>query len=171
VKRFYCRKCKSTLTKSNWSSAKRKGQDHICNPCTREVGREYSKAHREECRVRAQEYHWKHRTECLAKMKRYMIDPAHKEKNRVQTKAWQRKNHLHGFKGKLKEPKRDYPVDQKCELCHTVRNRLHYHHWDDAKPWKGVWCCIWCHGICEFIERRILDGVIEEYAKLKASLL
>jgi hypothetical protein len=56
--------------------------------------------------------------------------------------------------------KRDYPKDNKCELCGNVCKHLVYHHWDDKDLLvecgfvKGIWVCIpICHGFIEFIDK------------------
>lgn len=59
--------------------------------------------------------------------------------------------------------KRCYPTDSRCELCHGVKGRLAYHHWEDTEEiakrasasqeplfLKGIWVCQPCNN---FIHR------------------
>ena len=65
--------------------------------------------------------------------------------------------------------KRCYPTDSRCELCHGVKGKLAYHHWDDTQEvlkqtvsckqpvfLKGLWVCQPCnnfvHRLTEFPE-------------------
>ncbi len=69
----------------------------------------------------------------------------------------------------LKGNKRPRPIDGKCELCHLERKFLAYHHWDDKDISKGIWCCHFCHGVAETIDRihnKIFD-IIRQYLNVK----
>jgi len=55
--------------------------------------------------------------------------------------------------------KQPYPTTGKCQLCGKDRNkkgeklRLHWHHWDDNDPERGVWCCAPCHTYAGMIDK------------------
>lgn len=120
---------------------------------------------------------------CCQKQKHYRCKKCynqvvlkHRQKNkehyRKYNREWCRKNRLGTTKGnghwkKLEHPKRDYPKDQKCELCKKIRKRLIYHHWIVDKPYIGIWVCLSCHHICEGVEQ----DLHLEYLNLKSSIL
>jgi hypothetical protein len=55
-----------------------------------------------------------------------------------------------------------------CALCRRDNVRLHYHHWDNLYPDKGLWLCSYCHRIAEvldLIEKR--RWIWDEYFRLK----
>jgi hypothetical protein len=53
-----------------------------------------------------------------------------------------------------------------CELCHNLRKRLYYHHWDGLDPSKGMWLCSNCHPFVSRVER----GDVELYETLKSKI-
>jgi len=58
--------------------------------------------------------------------------------------------------------------DNICELCGGEHRMLHYHHWDDKHPEKGLWVCRLCHWICEAVEAgRDIAGIKKEYLAFK----
>lgn len=62
--------------------------------------------------------------------------------------------------------KRPYP--NFCEICGVERViRLHYHHWDDINPSRGIWICAYCHRLVEFFEKGLIDFYLEKYGQLK----
>lgn len=63
-----------------------------------------------------------------------------------------------------KESKRQQP--DACEVCTRVAS-LRHHHWDDAKPWVGIWMCESCHQRVEFIDFPPDPGFVENYLALK----
>ncbi len=151
MKHSVCRRCRVSLDEGNWVPARRTRCNHICNSCaSKDAAKSYVK----------------NKGGYVRRSHEYFV--SHKDVLQKRTRDWKRKNELSGKR--LLKKKRDYPVDQKCELCFEVRLRLVYHHWDDAKPYLGVWCCAWCHGICESIERRVLRGIVKEYRVLKTKL-
>jgi hypothetical protein len=95
-----------------------------------------------------------------------------RNEHQEQHKAYLRKFVLHS-EGKLKtlkEPKRDYPLGQKCELCGQICERLSYHHFDDSKPHIGIWVCSQkCHGLCETIDQFGLS-IAQRYLELKTQI-
>ena len=63
--------------------------------------------------------------------------------------------------------KRDYPADNKCEICGRFQpRRLAYHHWDNKNPNWGIWVCLPCHKSVEFIDK----GFGELYLQLKQQI-
>lgn len=70
------------------------------------------------------------------------------------------------FRIKLRYPKRDYPKDNRCEICKGTR-RMSYHEIDRNKPWLGIWCCCPCHNLLEGIDR----GLDKVYLDLKNKIL
>lgn len=56
-----------------------------------------------------------------------------------------------------------------CELCGS-KTKLHYHHWDNTNPSKGIWVCQTnkCHNLAEVVDKldsgNLLSG---KYHKLK----
>ena len=87
------------------------------------------------------------------------------EKTRDYKKDYRRK-HIVMVNGKsIRVDKRPRP-DDICELCDRVVVFLHYHHWDDDNPHRGIWVCHSCHKSCEFIEK----GLHTEYLRLRADI-
>jgi hypothetical protein len=115
-----------------------------------ERSRRYYLSHKGERKVYARDYARKYQ-------------PLHKAEMKLRDRNWKRKNMLHG----RRVLKRDYPIDQKCELCYKVTKRMGYHHWDDTKPYLGIWCCTKCHRACDAFERGNLGLVLRAYKKLK----
>lgn len=67
-------------------------------------------------------------------------------------------NYLYVYSGDEKKRVRvnKRPYHSVCELCSLLRetgNMLHYHHWDDNRPWLGIWVCSSCHHLAEAIDR------------------
>ncbi len=114
---------------------------------------------------RSRKYYLRHKIERLAYARDYAkrYQPLHRAEMVLSGRNWKRKNILHG----QRVLKRDYPTDQKCELCHKVTERMGYHHWDDEKPQFGIWCCTKCHRACDAFEVGNLDSVLRGYKKLK----
>ena len=49
--------------------------------------------------------------------------------------------------------KRPYP--DYCEICSVhMEKGLHYHHWDQKNPSKGMWVCPNCHKSIHLLEHR-----------------
>ena len=64
-----------------------------------------------------------------------------------------RRHYIIGSTGrKIYGEKREYPQDCKCELCFREK-QLQYHHWDDNNSKRGIWVCVHCHIICEYIDK------------------
>ena len=56
------------------------------------------------------------------------------------------------------------PYTGYCEICGVKREmRLHYHHWDDQNPSRGVWVCAYCHRLVEFYEKNLMYKYIHKY--------
>jgi len=124
------------------------------------------------------EYHRNYRLAHLEKLRASSraYQAAHKEERRIYDKTiWHPKRKLWNRKRRLCTTlngksltiqgvlKRTYPNDSKCELCHGVKNRLAYHHWEDTEELlkrtfsdkepvflKGLWVCQPCNN---FIHR------------------
>lgn len=66
------------------------------------------------------------------------------------------------------------PYTEICEVCGSYvkpeHKQIEYHHWDDANPSLGVWCCSKCHKAMSRIERGQPDPIRERYWALKAEL-
>ena len=75
---------------------------------------------------------------------------------RIIYRTWQRKNIINSYKDghniEIKCKKRDYPKENKCELC-GLEKQLGYHHWNDSQPSLGMWICHSCHYSAESVER------------------
>jgi len=104
---------------------------------------------------------WKleHREAHLAEKKRYR--ERHKEQIRLYNLNWQRKNTIKTrLLGENKldkeqrffvEGKRQYPLDNLCEICRVEREKgLVYHHWDDDDFSCGIWVCKSCHNAIHY---------------------
>jgi len=78
-----------------------------------------------------------------------------KDCTRKYAKEYSRKHLIEAGDGKyLKGIKRDYPTDEKCEICNIFTPPpLNYHHWDDTNLMKGIWICGRCHLIAEGVEK------------------
>ena len=91
------------------------------------------------------------------------------EAKRIKGRDRHRKNYLYllGKDGK-RHPVRvnKRPRSNACELCGRVKSRLHYHHWDDKTPERGMWVCMLCHSHITAYEK----GFHERYLKLKNKL-
>ena len=46
-----------------------------------------------------------------------------------------------------------------CEICKRRNRKLSFHHWDSLYLEKGIWVCIRCHNVAEFIDEG-LDPMI-----------
>jgi hypothetical protein len=64
--------------------------------------------------------------------------------------------------------KRDFPKNNKCEICHKefIGYKYSYHHWNDRDISKGIWCHNNCHTLAEKVDNN-LDLV---YRKLKETI-
>lgn len=77
-----------------------------------------------------------------------------REQNRKRSRDYMRKYRI-GQNGKdLRHVigKRDYPNDEKCEIC-KESVRLVYHHWDNSDFSKGMWICTKCHVAAHWLEK------------------
>ncbi len=105
------------------------------------------------------------------KARNYVCDTC----QRIYDVNYNRKHYLdtsrEGKKLFLKGVKRDRPTDNKCELCKTQHKYLGYHHWDDSDISKGIWCCWFCHGLVELIDRgfKILH-LVKSYLNFKEKI-
>ena len=158
-----CIDCNIQLTDDNTYLGNRKKGHRICNKCASKRAMQSMRKNRqlhpesiEKARKRSRDWHWKNREYHNQKLREYM-----------------RENYLHGKL--LSIPKRKRPAEI-CEICHYGAKYLAYHHWDDARPWLGVWVCSRCHTLAEIIDYLIshkpnyLQSRIEEYISLKEKI-
>jgi hypothetical protein len=70
---------------------------------------------------------------------------------------------------RIKCNKRSYPLDNKCELCGEITNRLIYHHWNNEHLEFGLWLCsTWkCHWLAENIDSDNFEQRKNKYLNLK----
>lgn len=68
--------------------------------------------------------------------------------------------------------KRQYPLDEKCEICNTfIPKCLNYHHWDDTNIPKGMWLCSKCHIISNGIEEYLQNTeFFKKYLELRKQI-
>jgi len=92
-------------------------------------------------------------------------DASRKNKTKLRNRGYLMVMGADGVRHRTKVNKRPRP--ETCELCGRVPGRLHYHHWNDAKPEQGIWVCIPCHQRVEYYEK----GMIDAYLKLKQTII
>lgn len=68
--------------------------------------------------------------------------------------------------------KEEYPIN--CELCNKKRKRLNYHHWGKIALKRkayvpGLWVCMGCHRLVEFIDAGTSEFFIAKYNSSKDS--
>lgn len=60
------------------------------------------------------------------------------------------------------------PYTNYCEICKVWREKgLHYHHWDDHNPSRGIWVCAYCHRLLEFHENGLIDWYLSRYSSIQ----
>ncbi len=135
-----CPKCKQTKPVSQFRLSKKykDGLRSWCNKCESDSSMRWKD---------------KHRKQIIEFYRKHVIQTIDKKGKRRQF-----------IKGLLKRP---YPDDLICEICKKKVNTLHYHHWNDKNPSKGIWMCYSCHQGCNFIEKKIL---FNRYIKLKSNI-
>lgn len=90
---------------------------------------------------------------CHTKMNQKWIEN-NREYVRERTRNYMRKHRIgqSSIDFRNVKNKRNYPINNKCELCsETVR--LIYHHWNDNDFSKGIWICRKCHFACHWLEK------------------
>lgn len=137
----------------------------------KEEKKNYSQKHKK----RIKEYNKKWAKENKEKLNEYQKKWA--KEHRKQLREIDRKTKIvTGGKKYSGLKKREYPIDNKCELCEEVAKRLVYHHWDDndlqkGKNVKGIWICNMCHQFVEFIEKHSdYQKYSNKYLKLKEKI-
>lgn len=105
----------------------------------------------------------------------------HREKVRIYNKKWAEEHreerriyfrqHILMTKDRryIRVNKRPRP-DDICELCSGYYKSLHYHHWDDDYPERGVWVCVRCHYGVEAYESGFYKSYLPKYIKLKEAI-
>jgi hypothetical protein len=80
--------------------------------------------------------------------------PEFKERIKIRRKNKLRKTSIrYGNGNDIKNIiKRNYPKDEKCEICKKNGKRLVYHHWDNDNFLKGIWICNRCHIAAHWLE-------------------
>lgn len=142
----------------------------------KEYSRKYYKQHREKILKYCHDYYFKNidkkkeynriygkrryeknKNKIIARQKEYQ------KTHREERKIYFRENLLHS-KGKwIIVRKRPYPSNNNCELCKRIIKRLLWHHWDDSKPYWGMWLC----GVCHSFAERLDGGFTKSYLELK----
>jgi hypothetical protein len=133
---YNCRVCKIELTDENWHWYKKENHSYICIACNKKEQRKYQLEHTDIYRKN--------------RLKNYY-------RNKQQYRDYARKNRIgtvdeNGNTKTIFGLKREYPIDEKCEVCKVGGKRLVYHHWDDLKPILGMWICTRCHNVAEYID-------------------
>ena len=130
------------------------------------------------------EWYYNHRTEILRKQKIVHNIKEYKIKrreylliNKEKFTNYRRKTTLgtskiNGINGEIIHirglNKRDYPKDNKCELCGRIFSRLSYHHWDNNIPDLGIWVCTKpCHWLAETLDSVQFEQLKNKYLNLK----
>ena len=148
---YNCRVCNIELTNENWHWYKKENHSYICNECNSKANIKYQKDHVEKYR--------ENRLKSYYKNKQHYKDYA--RKNRIGTVD------ANGNKKVIFGRKREYPFDEKCEVCKVYGKRLVYHHWDDSEPILGMWVCTRCHNVAEYLD----SGMdINSYIILKTNI-
>jgi len=132
------------------------------NPDAIRVGR-WRKRNLEKARENSKKYYLKNREKICLRMREWG------KKNRTKLRGKERMSRLSVNGKRIRIKKRVYPNNQICELCHKVKKRLGYHHWDDDKPEFGMWICIRCHHFVETLEE-YSDKIVKEYNTLKEEI-
>lgn len=69
---------------------------------------------------------------------------------------------------RVRAVKRPYPEGRRCEICNIPGDpSLHWHHWDDGMPSKGIWVCFRCHMFCEGIEKGLTVEHLKRYLEIR----
>ncbi len=119
-----CYRCKKVLPLTEFTkhSQKPDGLFPYCKQCHLASNREWVNNHREQYRKTQRD-----------RLRKYRI-------------GQNGKNLIHVIN------KRDYPSDEKCEICRE-RVRLVYHHWDNSDFSKGMWICTKCHVSAHWLDK------------------
>jgi hypothetical protein len=90
-----------------------------------------------------------------------------KDKHNISSRDWARRHNV-GGKANRGIHKRSYP--KACEMCGEERH-LDYHHWNDNNVSLGVWVCLDCHRLAEFIDtNKDAISLTQKYLELKARI-
>jgi hypothetical protein len=111
------------------------------NMNNKEYYKNYYKKNRKKENLRAKKWYIKNRKKIREKAK--LRRPQKRKYERITALTTKNKK----ISGIIK---RNYPIDNKCEICEKSFNWLAYHHWDDndlqkGKFIKGIWVCRKCH--------------------------
>lgn len=132
---------------------------------------------KESRRINYKKYYQKNKKCISKKQKLYYLK--NKEKIMKRSTLWNKNHKNHRlqymrnsylrFNGKsIRVKKRDFPKNNKCELCNKNYNRLYYHHWNDNNLELGIWSCCKCHRIVETIDDiEFTKKITNKYLNLK----
>ncbi len=153
-----CRVCNIELTNENWWNSFKKIGSKICKTCRKKYMQNYSEKNNIILKEKKKEYYINNSN--IIKEKQFVYKEKNKEKINQRIKNYSRKYYINtrdgdGNRIKIKCEKKDYPSNNECELCKRIRKRLSYHHWDDDKPWLGMWLCNTCHFTAENIDKNL----------------
>lgn len=139
-----------------------------------EYSRQYGLKHREKLREYYRWYYQAHKEQMNERRRRCRLEHKEREREYNRQYALAHKEELRNYYRKRRLfvdgkqvfglNKRDYPHDNKCELCKEVKEKLDYHHWDGKNLSKGIWVCFVCHQFVEGLEKGLNP---ERYFSLK----
>lgn len=165
-----CNLCGTYLDEFNWYMSSQKNRDYICKKCCQVR----NKKAKDEWRLKnntynkeySKEYYLKNRAKMIERSTRYWIE--NKDKVNERNRKHARKTTLN-TNGKIHRglQKRDYT--DVCEVCGSNAKLLQYHHWDDNNLNIGIWVCVQCHKLVEFVENDTIL-LVDKYLKLKTEL-
>jgi hypothetical protein len=152
--------------------------------------KEYNKIYQILHKEQIKEYAKRYRSENKEKQKKYMKEYLNNNREKInkQSREWSKihRKEIRDFRRKhylnsvrlLKDGrkiyninKRDYPLDNKCELCNEIPQKkqvLVYHHWNDDNFEQGIWVCHKeCHWICEGLDNPEFEKLKNRYLNIK----
>lgn len=94
------------------------------------------------------------------------IDNVCKKCDYIKMKQYNRK-HLIDSDVRIYGTKRDYPLDNCCEVCKRTGRKLAYHHWQNSNLQLGVWICLTCHKLAHGVD----EGYLNNYLQIREKIL
>lgn len=125
--------------------------------------KEWRQKNRERNRKNSKRYYYKNRDKILERHRKWG------KNNREKLRNYERQTRLSVNGKRIRIKKREYPINQKCELCNRKKKRLGYHHWDNNQPELGMWICVRCHHVAEALED-LGKNLVKKYFKLKEEI-
>lgn len=160
---------------------KKSQKNRECNPKRIAYKIEYRQTHKKEHNKSEKKYNLTHRKQIKKYNNFYHLTHEKQIKeqqqfyrliNKEQRLEWHRNHILDSSKlnnGKkwIKCNKRNYPLDNACQLCGKTNTKLFYHHWDNEHLEFGIWICNKCHWITEGLDLPNYEQLKNKYLNFK----